>query len=61
MPNLILGYTPSGGEVSIQLIPRTPLHQKDLDILVAASRKEMAANPERSSSPSSAARDSPGI
>jgi hypothetical protein len=45
MPNLILGYTPSGGEVSIQLIPRSPLHQKDLDLLVAASRKEMAANP----------------
>jgi hypothetical protein len=47
MPNLIMGYTPSGGEVSIQLIPRTPLWPKELDTLVAASKKEMAANPNK--------------
>jgi hypothetical protein len=45
MPNLIMGYTPSGGEVSIQLIPRSPLRAKDLNTMVAAAKKEMAANP----------------
>ena len=44
MPNLIMGYTPSGGEVSIQLIPRSPLRAKDLNTMVAAAKKEMAAN-----------------
>ena len=45
MPNLIVGYTPSGGEVTIQLIPRSPIRQKELDQLVAGAKKEMAASP----------------
>jgi len=44
MPNLIVGTTPSGGEISILLTPRSPIRQKDLEQLVAGAKKEMAAN-----------------
>ena len=47
MGNLIVGYTPSGAEINIQLIPRPALRQDQLEHLVNGAKKEMAANPQR--------------
>jgi len=43
--NLIHGYTPNG-EVQILLASRSPLKQEDLDLLIKAGKKVMAAKPQ---------------
>ncbi len=43
--NLLQGYTPSGGEVQIQLSNRAAIKQEDLDLMIAGGKKEMAEKP----------------
>ena len=47
LANILQGYTPSGGEVQIQLVPRPSIKMDDLDRLVTGAKKEMAANPQQ--------------
>jgi hypothetical protein len=44
--SLLHGYTPSGGEIDIQLTSRPSLKQEDLDRLIAGAKKEMTEKPE---------------